>query len=77
MQGVAGSIGGDASGDWTDSNTGFKDGDSKNSKTDWRWAEILWRSILINIAVFLPVTRHVVIAGTFMLLNFDGQGRCG
>ena len=33
-------------------------------EVDRRWAEILWKNNLINlaIAVFLPVTRHVVIA---------------
>jgi len=47
---------------------GLKDGDSKTGleklETDGRWAEILWKSNLINlaIAVFLPVTRHIVLA---------------
>jgi hypothetical protein len=32
-------------------------------ETDGRWAAILWKSNLINlaIAVFLPVTRHIVL----------------
>jgi hypothetical protein len=33
-------------------------------------AAVLWRSIQ-QFATFLLVTCHVVIAGTFMLLNFD------
>ena len=55
MQGVAGSIGSDRA--------GLKRGFEK-LKTDGRWAEILWKSNLINlvIAVFLPVTRHIVLA---------------
>jgi len=38
---------------------------------DGRWiAAVLWKSIQ-QFADFLLVTCHVVIAGTFMLLNFD------
>jgi len=63
MQGVAGSIDGVPLGIGLNFPEGLKRRVEK-FEVDRRWAEILWKNNLINlaIAVFLPVTRHVVIA---------------
>jgi hypothetical protein len=58
MQGVAGSIECEAV-------RGFAKSEDGRSI-----AAVLWKSIQ-QFATFLLVTCHVVIAGTFMLLNFD------
>jgi hypothetical protein len=58
MQGVAGSI-----------ECGVARGFAK-SEDGRTMAAVLWKSIQ-QLAAFLPITCHVVIAGRFMLLNFD------